>query len=88
VACASLSWSRAKLPLLLGAHPDIGRPAQLGLTKSRTERKWLERLAPLTAQRRLQPREWLLGEFWVLYYRSARAIYLVSVRHEREAEYR
>ncbi len=78
----------SELPLLLGAHPDIGRPAQLSLTKSRTERKWLERLAPLTAQRRLQPREWLLGEFWVLYYRSARAIYLVSVRHEREAEYR
>ena len=77
-----------ELPRLLGTHPDIGRPAQLSLTQSRAERKWLERLAPLTARRRLQPREWLLGDFWILYFRSARALYLVSVRHEREAEYR
>jgi hypothetical protein len=78
----------SELPRLLGAHPDIGRPAQLSLSQSRAERKWLERLAPLTARRRLQPREWLLGDFWILYFRSARAVYLVSARHEREAEYR
>jgi len=77
-----------ELPRLLGAQPDIGRPAQLSLTQSSAERKWLDRLAPLTAQRRLQAREWLLGDFWVLYYRSATAVYLASARHEREAEYR
>ncbi len=77
-----------ELPRLLGAQPDIGRPAQLSLMQSQTERKWLNRLAPLTARRRLQAREWLLGDFWILYYRSTSAVYLASARHEREAEYR
>lgn len=77
-----------ELPRVLSAHPDIGRPAQLSRSQSRAGKKWLERLAPLTARRRLQPREWLVGEFWILYFRSARAVYLVSARHEREAEYR
>ena len=77
----------AELPRLLAAHPDIGRPAQLSLTQSKFEQKWLERLAPLTARRRLQAREWLLGEFSILYCRSSGAVYLVSARHEREAEY-
>ena len=75
------------LPRILAAHPDIGRPAQLSLTLSNSERNWLLRLAPLTARRRLQAREWLLGEFWILYYRTASAVYLASARHEREAEY-
>lgn len=77
-----------ELPRLLAAQPDIGRPAQLSLTQSKTEREWLNRLAPLTARRRLQAREWLLGDFWILYYRGASAVYLASARHEREAEYR
>lgn len=77
-----------ELPRLLAAQPDIGRPAQLSLVQSGAERNWLNRLAPLTARRRLQAREWLLGEFWILYYRSSRAVYLASARHEREAEYR
>ena len=75
------------LPRILATHPDIGRPAQLSLTMSNSERNWLLRLAPLTARRRLQAREWLLGEFWILYYRTASAVYLASARHEREAEY-
>ncbi len=75
------------LPRILAVHPDIGRPAQLSLNLSDSERKWLLRLAPLTARRRLQAREWLLGEFWILYYRTAGAVYLASARHEREAEY-
>ncbi len=77
-----------ELPRLLAAHPDIGRPVQLSLTQSESEKNWLSRLAPLTARRRLQAREWLLGDFWILYYRTAGAVYLASVRHEREAEYR
>ena len=77
----------AELPRLLAAHPDIGRPAQLSLTQSKFEQKWLERLAPLTARRRLQARQWLPGEFRILYYRTSGALYLVSARHEREAEY-
>lgn len=77
-----------ELPLLLGAQPDIGRPAQLSLLENEAERKWLIELAPLTARRRLQAREWLLGDFWILYYRSASAVYLAAARHEREAEYR
>lgn len=76
-----------ELPRLLSAQPDIGRPAVLGLTQSDAERIWLDRLAPLTARRRLQAREWLLGEFWILYYRSSGAVYLASIRHEREAGY-
>jgi len=36
----------------------------------------------------LQPREWLVGDFWILYYRTASAVYLASGRYEREAEYR
>ncbi len=76
------------LPSLLAAQPDIGRPAQLSLTQSESENNWLRRLGPLAARRRLQAREWLLGEFWVLYYRSPGAVYLASARHEREAEYR
>jgi hypothetical protein len=75
------------LPRILAAHPDIGRPAQLSISMSNAERNWLLRLAPLTARRRLQAREWLLGDFWILYYRTASAVYLASVRHEREAEY-
>lgn len=75
------------LPRILAAHPDIGRPAQLSLTMSNSERNWLLRLAPLTARRRLQAREWLLGDFWILYFRTASAVYLASARHEREAEY-
>jgi len=82
-----IDLAEAELPRLLAAHPDLGRPAQLSLTRSKFEQKWLERLAPLTARRRLQAREWLLGEFWILYYRSSGAVYLVSARHEREAEY-
>jgi hypothetical protein len=77
----------SKLPQLLAAHPDIGRPARLSLTQSESEKNWLSRLAPLTARRRLQAREWLLGDFWILYYRSSRAVYLASARHEREAGY-
>jgi hypothetical protein len=76
-----------ELPRTLAVHPAIGRPAQLSQTMSNAERNWLLRLAPLTARRRLQAREWLLGDFWILYYRTANAVYLVSVRHEREAEY-
>ena len=72
---------------ILAAHPDIGRPAQLNLTMSDSERNWLLRLAPLTARRRLQAREWLLEDFWILYYRTTSAVYLASARHEREAEY-
>ena len=72
----------------MSAQPNIGRPAQLSLTQSGSEKNWLERLAPLTARRRLQAREWLLGEFWILYYRSSTAVYLASARHQREAEYR
>ncbi|MFM9969770.1 MAG: hypothetical protein ACKVQK_15370 [Burkholderiales bacterium] len=75
------------LPQMLGQHPDIGRPVQLSLTTSESEQNWLQRLAPLTATRRLQAREWLQGEFWILYYRTSSAIYLVSTRHEREAQY-
>ncbi len=75
------------LPRMLAANPDIGRPAQLSLTQSKSEQNWLERLAPLTARRRLQAREWLLGDFWILYYRPASPVYLVSVRHERETAY-
>ena len=77
-----------ELPRVLTAHPDIGRPAQLSLIQIESEKQWLKRLAPLTARRRLQAREWLLGDFWILYYRTASAVYLVSARHEREAEYR
>ena len=76
------------LPRLLGMQPDIGRPAQLSLLQNKSEKQWLNRLAPLTARRRLQAREWLLGDFWVLYYRSASAVFLASARHAREAEYR
>ena len=60
----------------------------MSLSQSESEKHWLNRLAPLTARRRLQAREWVLGEFWILYYRSSRAVYLASARHEREAEYR
>ena len=77
----------SELPRTLAAHPDIGRPAQLSVSMSKAERNWLLRLAPLTARRRLQAREWLLGDFWILYYRTASAVYLASVRHVREAEY-
>jgi hypothetical protein len=77
-----------ELPRLLAAQPDIGRPARLVQTQSEAERIWLHRLAPLTARRRLQAREWLLGDFWILYYRGVDAVYLASARHEREAEYR
>ena len=77
-----------ELPQFLAAHPDIGRPAQLSLMQNESEKHWLKRFVPLTARRRLQAREWLLGDFWILYYRSSRAVYLASARHEREAEYR
>ena len=76
-----------ELPRLLGSQPDIGRPAPLSVTQSDEEKNWLTRLAPLGARGRLQAREWLLGEFWILYFRGPSAIYLVSVRHEREAAY-
>jgi hypothetical protein len=77
-----------ELPQLLAAYTDIGRPAQLSLMQSESEQHWLKRLAPLTARRRLQARERLFGDFWFLYCRAAGAVYLASVRHEREAEYR
>jgi hypothetical protein len=78
----------SELPQLLAAQPDIGRHAQLSLTRSQAEKNWLTRLAPLTARRRLQAREWLVSDFWVLYYRTPGAVYLASARHAREAEYR
>jgi len=77
-----------ELAPLLAAQPGIGRPAQLSLIQSQTEKEWLNRLAPLTARRRLQAREWLLDDFWILYYRTSSAVYLASARHAREAEYR
>ena len=77
-----------ELEPLLAVQPDIGSPARLSVNQSETEKNWLNRLAPLTARRRLQAREWLLGDFWILYYRSSSALYLASARHEREAEYR
>ncbi len=87
-AQALIDRVEVELPQLLGERPDIGRPAQLSLTQTEIEQHWLKRLAPLTARRRLQAREWVLGDFWILYYRAAGAVYLVSARHEREAEYR
>jgi hypothetical protein len=54
---------------------------------SNDERNWLRRLAPLTAHRRLQAIEWLLGDFCILYHRAASAVYLVSAEHECEADY-
>jgi hypothetical protein len=77
-----------ELQPLLAAQPDIGRSAQLSRSQSTAEKEWLTRLTPLAARRRLQAREWLLGEFWILYYRGPFAIYLASARHERESEYR
>lgn len=77
-----------ELAPLLGMQPDIGRPAELRLLQDDAEAAWLARLVPLTARRRLQAREWLLGEFWILYFRGSSAVYLASVRHEREAAYR
>lgn len=77
-----------ELVALLGTQPDIGRPAVLALLNSAAEAAWLARLAPLSARRRLQAREWRLDEFWILYYRGVDAVYLVSARHEREARYR
>ena len=86
-AAAMIDLVERDLPRILATHPGIGRPAQLCLTGSTAERNWLLRLAPLSSRRRLQAREWLLGEFWILYYRTASAVYLASVRHEREADY-
>lgn len=77
-----------ELAPLLAAQPDIGRPAQLSLLHTEAEAAWLRRLAPLTVRRRLQAREWLLEDFWILYYRGSSAVYLASARHEREASYR
>ena len=76
-----------ELPRLLSVQPDIGRRALLGIAESQAEKDGLARLARLTAGRRLQAREWRVSDFWVLYYRSSSAVYLVSARHEREAEY-
>jgi hypothetical protein len=76
-----------ELPRLLAVQPDIGRLALLIRTHSDAESAWLSRLATLTAQRRLQAREWLHDGFWILYYRGSTAIYLASARHEREAGY-
>lgn len=76
-----------ELPVLLAEHPDIGRPAQLNLRQGAEESVWLQRMASQTATRRLRPREWLIGDFWILYYRSAKAVYLASARHVREAGY-
>jgi len=87
-ALAPIDQVEFELPRFLAAHPDIGRPAQLSVLQDESERHWIERLAPLTARRRLQAREWLLGDFWILYYRATGALYLASARHEREAEYR
>ncbi len=84
---ALLDLVESELPVLLAAHPDIGRPAQLNLHQSAEESAWLQRMAAQTATRRLQPREWLIGDFWILYYRSAQAVYLASARHVREAGY-
>lgn len=75
-----------ELPQSLSAQPDIGRRALLGIAESQAENDWVARLAPLTAGRRLQAREWRVSDFWALYYRRASAVYLVSARHEREAE--
>lgn len=77
-----------ELPQWLAAQPGIGRAAQLRVTQNQSERNWLARLAPLTARRRLQAREWLVSDFWVLYYRTSSAVYLASARHVREAAYR
>lgn len=87
-ALALIDRVELELPRFLAAHPDIGRPAHLSVLQNESEQHWLERLAPLTARRRLQAREWLLGDFWILYYRATGAVYLASARHEREAEYR
>jgi hypothetical protein len=77
-----------ELAPLLAEQPDIGRPAVLPLLHSEAGAAWLARLAPLSARRRLQAREWRLEEFWILYFRSTDAVYLVSARHEREVRYR
>jgi hypothetical protein len=87
-ALALVDSVEVELSGILALHPDIGRPAQLSLMQNDSEQHWLERLAPLTARRQLQAREWLCGDFWILYYRAAGAEYLASARHEREAEYR
>lgn len=76
-----------ELPHLLSAQPDVGRRALLSIAESQAENDWLARLATLTAGRRLQAREWRVSDFWMLYYRSSSAVYLVSARHEREAGY-
>jgi hypothetical protein len=79
---------QSDLAPLLAAQPDIGRPALLHLLHNPAESAWITRLAPLSACRRLQAREWLPGDFWILYYRSADVMYLVSAWHTREAQCR
>lgn len=77
-----------KLPALLSAQPKIGRRPALSVSQSQAELAWLARLAPLAASRRLEAREWLIDGFWVLYHRTPTALFLASVRSEREANYR
>lgn len=62
------------MPQLLGAQPNSGRRVTLQLTRLESERSWLNRLAPLTVRRQLQAREWVSGDFWILYYRGADAV--------------
>ena len=47
------------------------------------------RRLPVVVTRRFERAlEALLDYYWILYYRTASAVYLASVRHEREEEYR
>jgi hypothetical protein len=77
-----------KLPALLVAQPRIGRRVALSVSQSQAEIAWLTRLAPLTAGRRLEAREWLVEGFWILYHRTPTVLYVASARNEREASYR
>jgi hypothetical protein len=72
---------------LLSRQPGLGRRVDHGGAASDVDQALLSRLMPLEALLNAEPREWLVGEFVLLYYATPQAIYLASLRHARQQQF-
>ncbi len=76
---------------MLARHPERGRSAAwLGEIDASTEKDFQAEIQSINAVM-LRPdtvvREWRVGDFHLLYYHAADALYLASLRHSKQQQF-
>jgi hypothetical protein len=72
---------------MLAANPQLGRPVLLDLTHAAQDTALFEAISQLQTAQGLQARRWVIAPFVVLYFQNQDAVYLVSIKHEKQDAY-